>query len=257
MSFIQYTVTDRLAYITLDRAEKRNALNQELVEELKDVLDKASADENVKVIILKANGDAFCAGADLAYLKKLQSYTFEENLQDSRNLMLLYKKIYTLSKPVIAQVEGHAIAGGAGLATVCDLVYSVSKAKFGYTETKIGFVPAIVSVFLIRKIGETKAKELLLSGKIIDANTALESGIINGIFDKKEIRNKVERVAQELITQTSGHSLGITKELISKVQELSLDDALDYAARLNAKSRDHDDCKKGIAAFLNKEQLKW
>ncbi len=257
MKYIKYEIKDRVAYITLNRPEKRNALNQQLVEEFKSLLDLLENDNNAELLILRGEGDAFCAGADLKYLQKLQANSYEENLIDSQNLMHLYKRIYTYRKIVIAEVTGHAIAGGAGLATVCDIVCAVPEAKFGYTEVKIGFVPAIVSIFILRKIGETKTKELLLTGKLITADQALDLGLINHVFSKGQIRQEVEKIAHQLINHASGHSLELTKDLINQVQNMPLDEALEFAAKMNAKSRDHQDCKKGIAAFLNKEKILW
>src|SRR6478736_297001 len=179
MELVLYEVKDRVGYITLNRPEKKNALSHELVAELKDAFTQAENDTNVKIVVLQANGDAFCAGADLAYLQRLQKFSFEENLADSNHLKELFLKIYQLKKVVIAKVQGHALAGGCGLATVCDFVFAIPEAKFGYTEVKIGFIPAIVLVFLIRKIGEKLAKHLLLSGELVQANDAINFGLIN------------------------------------------------------------------------------
>ena len=257
MQYIKYEIKDRIGYITLNRPEKRNALNAELVNELKESIKLAESDKNVKVIVIKAEGKAFCAGADLEYLQNLQAFTYEENLQDSNNLMELYKMIYSSEKIFIAQVEGHAIAGGAGLATVCDFIFSVPDAKYGYTEVNIGFVPAIVSVFLTRKIGEANAKELLLTGNIISAKEASEMSIFNFIEEKDKIENAAYSFAQQLINKTSSDSLRITKQLIAKIQSLDYEDALNLAAETNAKSRETEDCKKGINAFLSKKEIKW
>ena len=147
MSLVIYSVQDRVGYITLNRPEKRNALSGEMVTELKAAFAKADEDESVKVIVLKASGEAFCAGADLAYLQQLQKFSLEENVKDSNHLKDLFLQIYQLKKVVIAQVQGHALAGGCGLATICDFVFAIPEAKFGYTEVKIGFIPALVSVF--------------------------------------------------------------------------------------------------------------
>jgi methylglutaconyl-CoA hydratase len=173
MSLVLYSVADQTASITLNRPEKRNALSPELVTELKNAFNKAEQDAAVKVVVLKANGESFCAGADLGYLQQLQNFSFEENLADSNHLKEFFLKIYTLNKVVIAQVQGHALAGGCGLAAVCDFTFAVPEAKFGYTEVRIGFIPALVSVFLIRKLGEQKARHLLLTGEIIKAEAAL------------------------------------------------------------------------------------
>jgi len=257
MALIDYSTKDRVGYITINRPEKRNALNQEMVDALSDSFSKAAADKDAKVIVLRAMGEAFCAGADLAYLQQLQAFTFEENLTDSRNLMALYKKVYTLPKVVIAQVEGHALAGGSGLVTVCDFVLAVPEAKFGYTEVRIGFVPAIVSAFLIRKIGEGKARDLLLSGRLITADEAVQIGMISRTVGKSNIAGEVDSLAQQLVTSASAQSLAATKMLIDQVQGRPLTEALDFAAQENVKARSTDDCKAGIDAFLNKRDLKW
>ncbi|MBC8046851.1 MAG: enoyl-CoA hydratase/isomerase family protein, partial [Fimbriimonadaceae bacterium] len=199
METVKYSTENKNCTITLNRPEKRNAFNAQLVNDLKAAFTDAERDDAIKVIILKGEGKVFSAGADLSYLQSLQNNSYEENITDSKNLMELYKQIYTLSKPVIAQIEGHAIAGGCGLAIVCDFSYSVPEAQFGYTEVKIGFIPAIVMVFLLRKINERNAKELLLTGKLVDAANAKELGLINEVVDADKINAHVLNVANELI----------------------------------------------------------
>lgn len=257
MELIKTSRKDRIGYITLNRPDKRNALNFEMVSELKNAFKMHEKDENVKIIILNAVGKVFCAGADLAYLQQLQKNSYEENLEDSRHLMELFRLIYTMPKIVIAAVHGHAIAGGCGLATVCDFAFSTKEAKFGYTEVRIGFVPAIVKVFLLRKIGEAKAKSLLLSGELISAEEAMEIGLINRLIDADNFHLKIDDFAMELAEKNSGQSMGMTKQMIAAVQSMSLDDGLNYAAEMNAKARGTEDCKKGISSFLNKEELSW
>ena len=255
--YILYNAENRIATITLNRAEKRNALNADVVTELQTVFSAAENDEAVKIILLKANGEAFCAGADLSYLQQLQKNTYDENLQDSNHLKNLFSKIYHSSKVVVAQIEGAAIAGGCGLATVCDFSFATPESTFGFSEVKIGFIPAIVMIFLLRKIGEGKAKHLLLTGDIISANAAKDFGMVNLIFDKNEIENAVNSFCEKLIRQASSQSLALTKKMIADVQHLSIDDALNYAATQNATARATDDCKKGIASFLNKQKISW
>lgn len=255
--FVKFNINKNIAIVSLNRPEKRNALNNIIINELKDVLSLAEKNDNVKIIILKGEGKVFCAGADLQYLQQLQNNTFEDNIEDSTNLMELFYQIYTLKKIVIAQVHGAAIAGGCGLATVCDFIFSSSDCKFGYTEVKIGFVPAIVSSFLIRRVGESIAKELLLTGKIIDANTAYNYHIVNKIFDKSVLEKETLDFANKIIKNCSQQSISITKHLINEVQDKVLKDALIFSARENAKSRLNNDCKRGISAFLNKKQITW
>jgi methylglutaconyl-CoA hydratase len=257
MELVNYLVSNRIGYITLNRPEKKNALSFELVAELKASFKKAEEDELVKVIVLKANGDSFCAGADLAYLQQLQTNSLAENLADSNHLKELFLQVYTLKKVVIAQVQGHALAGGCGLATICDFVFSVPEAKFGYTEVRIGFVPAIVMSFLIRKIGEGKAKFLLLSGEVINADQALEFGLINNVVPVENLVDAVDQFASMLVKNNSAQSMETVKKMIFEIQSLNLQEALSYASVKNAEARLTEDCKNGIDAFLNKSRPSW
>lgn len=254
---VLYSITDRIATITLNRPDKRNALNPEVVANLTTSFIKASEDDRVKLIILKANGPTFSAGADLAYLQELQKNSYEENLADSENLKRLFTTIYYLPKVVIAQVEGHAIAGGCGLATVCDLIFSVPEAKYGYTEVNLGFVPAIVSCFLLRKTSETIAKRILLTGELFAASDALSFGLITFVVEKSEIENKVLDYAKKLCESASSNSLMVTKQLIGQTTNPFLEKSLSLAVQINARVRDTDDFKKGVSSFLTKQDLSW
>lgn len=257
MNYIKTEIKDRIGYILLNREEKRNALNETFVLELRETLESWRQDMNVKVVVIKALGSVFSAGADLEYLQKLQSNTYQENLEDSRNLKNLYEAIYSYPKIVIAQVEGHAIAGGCGLATICDFCYAVPEAQFGYTEVKIGFIPALVSIFLVKKIGEARSRELLLTGKLIDSAYAEKIGMIQGVVSKDEIESYVYNFASKLIAETSSESIAATKKLLKESINKSFEEAMDMAAQYNATARESHDCKKGIGAFLNKEKIVW
>ncbi len=256
-SLVLYTVSNRVATITIDRPEKKNALSAELVLQLTEIMLQASDDDLVKVIVLKANGNVFSAGADLAYLQQLEKNSHEENLADSENLMKLFTTIYYLPKVVIAQVEGHAIAGGCGLATVCDIIFSIPEAKFGYTEVKLGFVPAIVSCFLLRKTSETIAKRILLTGELFSAQQALDFGLITFVTDKSEIEQKVQEFSLNLCEQASGNALMVTKQLIGQITNPILEKSLEIAVQINARVRESVDFKKGIASFVNKQSITW
>lgn len=254
---ILYEVNERIASVTLNRPDKRNALNAAIIAELKSALLQAQEDVSVKVIVLRGRGAAFSAGADLEYLQQMQQNSLEDNLRDSHQLMELLLQLYYHEKIVIAQVEGDAIAGGCGLAMVCDFCYSVPTARFGYTEVKIGFIPALVSVFLVRKIGEGRARELLLTGKLVSAEAAAQMGLINGVVGASQIGAQVHQLAEQLCKGASGHSLTLTKKLVRSVFDFSLQEALELAASLNAEMRHTEDCKKGVAAFLNKQSIIW
>ena len=254
---VLYEVINRVGYITLNRPEKRNALNAAFVTEIKNTFRQAEADEHCKVIVLRANGDAFCAGADLGYLQSLQSNTYDENLADSQHLMELFRMIHRSAKVVIAQINGPAMAGGCGLATVCDFSFATPESTFAYTEVKIGFIPAIVMVFLVRKIGEGKARELLLTGDIVDAIRAQQIGLINYLEPAESLEQRVQAFAEKICRTASAQSLQLVKEMLAGVQDKTLDEALEYAAAQNAGARATQDCQRGIAAFLNKEKLTW
>ena len=256
-NLVLYNVDNRIATITINRPEKRNALNPQLIAALTETFIRASEDEAVKVVVLKANGGTFSAGADLEYLQQLQHNTFEENVADSNNLKRLFTTIYYLPKVVIAQVEGHAIAGGCGLATICDIIFATPESNFGYTEVKIGFVPAIVSCFLKQKVSETISKELLLTGKVFNAEKAHEYKLINFVTNSAEIDLTVRNFALNLCKESSGNSLMITKQLITQTTNPLLEKSLETAVHINARVRESEDFKKGIASFLNKEKINW
>jgi methylglutaconyl-CoA hydratase len=257
MEYILTEKKDRIHEIILNRPDKRNALSSEFVKELREAVNEANDDDNIRVLLISARGKAFSAGADLAYLQQLQNNSYEENLADSSNLMELFHSIYYHNKIVIAQVEGHALAGGCGLATVCDFVFSVPEAKFGYTEVKIGFIPAIVMFFLLRKIGEAKSRELLLTGKLINAEEAKSFGLINEIIAPEQIGEYVRNFALGLCKDTSPQAVALTRKMIADIQHLPARAALEYAAAQNAHARATNDCKKGIGAFLNKQDIVW
>ena len=257
MDFILQEKKGRIGIIIINRPDKRNALNSTVISELNEAFTSFETDDDVKVIILRASGSVFSAGADLQYLQELQTNSFDENLADSNNMKELFLKIYNLKKVVIAEVQGHAIAGGCGLMTVCDYAFTVPEAKFGYTEVKIGFIPAIVLVFLLRKISEARAKELLLSAQLIDAERAYEIGLVSKVLATNELTDYVESFATTLIESNSGSSMGLTKKLISEVQGMDIERALNLAAETNARVRESEDCKKGIAGFLDGEKIIW
>lgn len=254
MSVLAITVTDGIATLLLDRAEKRNSLNTELIAELHAAIATCSQDSAVRVIVLKGAGSAFCAGADLSYLQKISQLSATENIDDSTALKDMLQSIVECPKPVIAMVHGPAIAGGCGLATVCDFVVAGrTKATFGYSEVRIGFIPAIVLVYLVRKIGDTQARRLLLSAENISAEEALRLGMITSVVDDDMLEMEVSTLARRLV-KNSMSAMGLTKHMLNAVHGMSLDAGLQYATVMNALARQTDDCKQGIASFLNTSQ---
>lgn len=250
-------VEDRIGFIKLNRPEKRNALSPELISGLHQAFVEMGQKEEVKVIVLEAEGKAFCAGADLAYLQELQHYSYAKNLEDSAHLKELLTLIYTIPKVVIASIQGHALAGGCGLVTVCDFAFSVPNALFGYTEVRIGFVPALVSVFLAEQIGMAKTQELLMSGELISASKAAELGLITEVCHDEFLQKEVMEFANKLIHQNSEFSMSATKNLLRSIHRDRREKALLSAAEVNAKARSHEDCVKGISAFLSKNNPDW
>lgn len=255
--FVISEVRNRVGVITLNRPEKRNALNPDMVKELKRAFVSFFEDDEVKVIKLRGEGEAFCAGADLAVIRQLKEASYEENLADSQELAGLFSVIHHGAKPVVAAVHGHAIAGGCGLATICDIVLASDAAKLGYTETRIGFVPAIVAQFLLRKVGETHARRLLLAGSLISASEAARIGLVTECVPVDDFNERVDALLQTLLHKTSGEALQRTKTLLNQVSELSFEQALIHAAQTNAAARGTQDCQRGIQAFLDKQKISW
>lgn len=250
-------IENRTGFITLNRPEKRNALSPDLIRELDQAFADFEQDSQVKVVVLRAVGKAFCAGADLDYIQQLQHFSFEENLEDSRRLQALFTRIYEYPKVVIAQVQGHALAGGCGLVTVCDFAFAAPGALFGYTEVKIGFIPALVSVFLTEQIGQGKTTELLLSGELISSSRAAALGLITEVVEQEFLEKRTLEFAQKMIEDNSAFSMQETKRLLRSLGKTERHLALDRAAEANANARQHPDCKQGIAAFLSKSKPGW
>jgi len=242
--------------VILNRPQKRNALNAQLITELKAVLRSAAQNQAVRTLTLRGAGSAFCSGADLNYLKEMRKFSREENLQDSLSLAQLYLQLYRFPKPVIAVVEGPALAGGCGLASVCDFILATPQARFGYPEVKIGFVAALVSAFLVRQIGERKAREFLLSGKIISAEEAKTLGLISQVLSA----DLLPEIHQKLLFDLSNNSamaIKQTKEIFAGSIFPQIENELRTLAWINATFRETEDFIEGISAFVEKRRPSW
>ncbi len=237
--------------ITLNRPEKRNALNDELIAALKAALRDADADEGLRAVVIRGAGKDFCSGADLSALQKIASASYEENLDDARSLAELFLLIRKVKVPVIAAVHGRALAGGCGLATACDLVIATRSAMFGYPEVKIGFVPAMVAAILRRNLGEKKSFELLTQGFEFSALEANAIGLVNAVFEDEAFDVAAIEYASHY-AKVSGSAVAMTKRLLYDIDSLSLDEAIALGVETNARARMTDDCKKGVAKFLEK-----
>ena len=254
-STLQLAFDGGVATLTLNRPEKRNAISYELIDELLRALDEVRSSA-AHVLIVTGVGKAFCSGMDLDNLKALAGRTAAQNLEDSRKMARLFRGLYEFPRPTIAAVNGPAIAGGTGLATLCDFTLAVPEAKFGYTEVRIGFVPAIVSTFLLRQVGEKTARDLLLTGKLFDAHEAIRMGLINEIVPAEKLLDRARELAAQLM-ENSPSSLTYTKRLLSDHARAELDSQIEAAIRENAGIRATADFREGIASFLEKRKPKW
>ena len=258
-----------LATLTFNRPDKRNAISPRMIEELLAALDEVESSEG-RVLILTGAGKVFCAGMDLEALKALavapgfspavdaglKAGATDVHLADSRRTASMFRRIYSFPKPVIAAVNGSAIAGGCGIATVCDYTLAVPGAKFGYTEVRIGFVPALVSVFLVRQIGEKRARDLLLSGRLFDAEEARQIGLVNEVVPEEQLMARAHELATSLLG-VSPTSLRHTKRLLADFSQTELDRELETAIHENARIRSTADFREGLSAFLEKRKPHW
>jgi methylglutaconyl-CoA hydratase len=252
---LQLAHDSRIATVTLNRPDKRNAISYELIEELLAALHEV-ANSSALVLILTGAGKAFCSGMDLDNLKALTGRSPEQSLKDSETMARLFRSLYDFPRPTIAAVNGAAIAGGCGLATLCDFTLAVPEAKFGYTEVRIGFVPAIVSTFLLRQVGEKQARDLLLTGRIIAADEAHRIGLINEIVSAVGLLERARELASQLV-ENSPASLVCTKRLLSDHARAELDSQIQSAVRDNAAIRATSDFREGISSFLEKRKPRW
>lgn len=252
---ILYSEAQGIAAITLNRPDKRNAISYELIDDLTAVL-KQAAGSAAQIVILTGTGKAFCSGMDLDNLKQLTGRTHEQNLKDSETIASLFRSLYDFPKPTIAAVNGPAIAGGTGLATLCDFTLASPEAKFGYTEVRIGFVPAIVSSFLIANVGEKRARDLLLTGRIFGTEEAHKLGLVNEIVAPEQLMPRALELAQQLM-ENSPASLHATKKLLSGYTREQFDRQVAQAVEANAAIRKTADFKEGITSFLEKRKPTW
>jgi methylglutaconyl-CoA hydratase len=252
---LQLTFDDRVATLTLNRPEKRNAISFELIDDLLRALDEVSKSP-ASTLILTGAGKAFCSGMDLENLKSLIGRSPEQNVKDSETMVRLFRALYEFPKVTIAAVNGPAIAGGTGLAVLCDFTLAVPEAKFGYTEVKIGFVPAIVSTFLLRQVGEKHARDLLLTGRIIGAEEAFRMGLINEVVPADRLMTRARELAKQIM-ENSPTSLVMTKRLLSDHARAELDKQIEAAVRENAASRATNNFREGVTSFLEKRKPRW
>ncbi|MGD0426046.1 MAG: enoyl-CoA hydratase-related protein [Candidatus Acidiferrales bacterium] len=253
---LKYEKDGAIATITLNRPDKRNAISGTMIDELLGALNSADTDGAVRVLILTGAGRAFCSGMDLETLQSIAKQTPEQNLADSRQMARMFHRIYSFPKPLITAVNGAAVAGGCGIATFSDITLAVPEAKFGYTEVRIGFIPALVSVLLRRQIGEKHARELLLTGATIDAAEAFRLGMVTEIVPAENLLKRAHEVAARFL-EASPTSLRRTKRLLLQYNEREVTQEIEMATQENAAIRATEDFREGLASFLEKRQPKW
>jgi methylglutaconyl-CoA hydratase len=255
MSLVRVEDAGGVRTIVLDRAEKKNALTPEMMEELTAAL-LGAENSAARVVVLTGEGSAFCAGLDIEELKASVGKRAEEHAVDADRVMRLFQALWECDLPTIAAVRGPAIAGGTGLATICDFTIASTDAKFGYTEARIGFVPALVSAYLALQVGDKVARGLLLTARIFGADEALRLGMVSEVVEAEAVRPRALALAAELM-QNSPESLRATKRLLRAQQASRLDEALELGKHANAASRETADFREGVAAFLEKRRPKW
>jgi methylglutaconyl-CoA hydratase len=247
---------DAIATITLNRPDKRNAISAAMISDLQSALDAIEENHSTRVAILTGAGKAFCAGMDLEMLAAIAKQSPTENQEDSRRIAKMLRRIWSFPRPLIAAVNGAAYAGGCGIATLCDFTLATHEAKFGYTEVKIGFLPAIVSVFLTRQIGEKRSRDLLLTGRIIGAQEAKDFGLVTEVVPAERLLERANELAADLIA-ASPSSLTRAKHLLTSAAAPGIDHDLERAILENARIRSTPDFQEGVASFLEKRKPVW
>ncbi len=250
---IKYEIREDVLWLILNRPEIHNAFNDQMISELREVL-RQGRQISPRVLVLTGEGKSFSAGADLNWMRKMKEFSYQENYEDSLELARLLYEIYTFPAPTIALVNGHAFGGGVGLIAATDFAISVKNAKFGLTEVTLGLVPAVISPYLLKRMGERNLKELCLTGRRITAEEAFEYGLLNEVVD--DIYKRGEELINEL-KKSSPHAQKVCKELVSNIAEMSLEEAIPYTSEVIAKIRVSEEGQEGMNAFFEKRRPGW
>jgi methylglutaconyl-CoA hydratase len=250
---ILYSIANGIARITLNRPEKRNALNGELIAAVREALEKSARDPECRVVLLTGAGKDFCSGADLASLEKTAQAGVLENMDDARNMAELFLAMRNHPHPIVASVQGRALAGGCGLATACDIVLASETAQFGFPEVNIGFVPAMVMAILRRSVPEKAAFELVATGDIVSAMRAREIGVIQHVYPDDRFMDDVEQYVSRLASKPAS-AVMLTKRLLYQMDSMSFEAAIEAGVQTNAIARMTEDCRKGVGRFLGRQR---
>ncbi len=253
---ITYERRDQVVMVTFNRPEVHNAFNSRLIEEMTEAVKLVREDDSVRIFVLTGKGKSFCAGADLNWLREIVDYSYEQNLEESLALAEVLHQIYLLPKPTVAMVNGTAIGGGIGFLSACDMALAAEEAVFGLSEVKIGLVPAAISPYVIRKIGESKAREYFLTGTRIRARKAQEIGLVNEVVPLEKLSETVDLLNENLLT-SGPEAIANCKELITTTSNASIADVKEYTAQMIAGLRVSEEGQEGMASFLEKRKPKW
>ncbi len=247
---------ERKARLILNKPQVHNAFNSTMISEMLDVFKRIKKDSSVRVIVLTGEGKSFCAGADLNWMKEIINYSYDQNLKESLEIAELLYTIYSLPKPTIARVNGAAIGGGVGFLSACDIVVASDKAQFGLSEVKIGLIPAAISPYVVRRIGESKAREYFLTGERISAERAEKIGLVNHAVPSEKLDHEIDKTVNRLLS-SGPHAIAKCKQLLFKVPQISLKEAQEFTARMIADLRISDEGQEGMTAFLEKRKPDW
>lgn len=253
---LKYHKDGRIGRVSFCRPEIHNAFNGTVITEMEHLFNELAKDDNLRVILLTGEGKSFCAGADLNWMREVISQSFEQNLAESNALANLFYQIYTFKRPVIGRINGAAIGGGTGFVAVCDIAIAARSAKFSFSEVKIGVVPACIGPYVIRKMGEGKARELFITGERMNAERASEVGLVNKVVDDDQLDAEVENLIQSILS-SGPEAVAMAKKLVSEVPLMSPSQFKPYTAEMIARLRVSDEGQEGMDAFLNKRKPKW
>jgi methylglutaconyl-CoA hydratase len=253
---VVFCVEDRVARVTLNRPEIRNAFNDVMIRELLDVFGHIEGRDDVRVVVLTGSGSCYCAGADLHWMKRVKGFSYEENYEDTLRLAELMYRIYSSPKPTIARINGAAIGGGTGFVAVCDIAIAAASAVFSFSEVKIGVVPACISPYVVRRVGESACREFFLTGERVSAQRALEAGLVNQIVPPEMLDATVEDRVNQLLS-SGPYALSVCKQLLQRVPLLDLEEAKVYTAKVLAALREGEEAQEGMSAFFEKRRPTW
>jgi methylglutaconyl-CoA hydratase len=253
---LKYDKDGRIGRVTFNRPEVHNAFNATLIHEMADLFTQIEKDNDIRVVVLTGEGKSFCSGADLNWMREVVNQTFEQNLAESNALANLFHQIYAFKRPVVGRINGAAIGGGTGFVAICDIAVAARTAKFSFSEVKIGVVPACIGPFVIKKMGEGKARELFITGERMDAERAFQVGLVSKVVDFNQLDIEVEKLIDSILT-SGPEAVAMAKKLVSEVPAMAPEQYGPYTAEMIARLRISKEGQEGMDAFLNKRKPNW